>query len=169
MTPPAAGRFLLDTNILSEAVKPQPSPALLECDAAVERWLREDVVAGHQEYLADSSKGVPAEEVLPRIKARRGARKGRWDLVRVVFTPLAERQIDRLYSYIAEQASEERGSRIPSGHSIALCSAAAALISLLAGVGNRRRSSSGANRTSQGLHRRRSRSARRFARYFSAP
>ena len=51
--------------------------ALLERDAAVERWLREEVVAGHQEYRADPSKGVPAEEVLRRIKGRRGACKAR--------------------------------------------------------------------------------------------
>jgi antitoxin ParD1/3/4 len=49
--------------------------ALLERDAAVERWLREEVVPGHQEYLADRSKGVPAEAILDRIKTRR-ARRG---------------------------------------------------------------------------------------------
>ena len=45
--------------------------ALLERDAAVERWLRDEVIAGHQEYVADPSKGVPAEAILNRIKARR--------------------------------------------------------------------------------------------------
>ena len=40
---------------------------------AVEKWLLEEVVPGHQEYLADPSKGIPIEEVLPRIKARRAA------------------------------------------------------------------------------------------------
>ncbi len=49
--------------------------ALLERDAAVERWLREEVVPDHQEYLADPTKGVPADAVLKRIKSRRGARK----------------------------------------------------------------------------------------------
>ena len=49
--------------------------ALLERDAAVERWLREEVVPGHQEYLADPAKGVPADAILGRIKARRAARK----------------------------------------------------------------------------------------------
>jgi len=49
--------------------------ALLEHDAAVERWLREEVVIGHAEYLGDSSKAVQAEEVLGRIKARRKAPK----------------------------------------------------------------------------------------------
>jgi Arc/MetJ-type ribon-helix-helix transcriptional regulator len=51
--------------------------ALMERDAAVERWLREEVVAGHREYLADPSKGVPADAVLERIKARRAAQKAR--------------------------------------------------------------------------------------------
>jgi antitoxin ParD1/3/4 len=46
---------------------------ILERDAAIERWLREEVVAGHQEYLADPSKGVPADAVLDRIKARRAS------------------------------------------------------------------------------------------------
>jgi antitoxin ParD1/3/4 len=49
--------------------------ALMERGAAVECWLREDVVAGHQEYLADPSKGVPANAVLDRIKARRAEQK----------------------------------------------------------------------------------------------
>jgi antitoxin ParD1/3/4 len=49
--------------------------ALIEHDDALERWLREDVVAGHREYLADPSKGVPASEVLDRIRSRRAAAK----------------------------------------------------------------------------------------------
>jgi hypothetical protein len=44
-------------------------------DVAIESWLREDVMAGHQEYLADPSKGVPADAVLDRIKTRRAAQK----------------------------------------------------------------------------------------------
>jgi antitoxin ParD1/3/4 len=47
--------------------------ALLERDAAMDQWLREEVLAGHQEYLADPAKGVPIEDVLARIKARRRA------------------------------------------------------------------------------------------------
>ena len=49
--------------------------ALLERDAGVERWLREEVLAGHAEYLADPSTGVPAEAILDRIKAKRVASK----------------------------------------------------------------------------------------------
>jgi putative addiction module CopG family antidote len=49
--------------------------ALLERDAAVEKWLREEVVAGHAEYMADPSQGVAAEDILSRIKARRAAKR----------------------------------------------------------------------------------------------
>jgi hypothetical protein len=34
-----------------------------------------EVMAGHHEYLADPSKGVPAEAILDRIKARRATRR----------------------------------------------------------------------------------------------
>jgi antitoxin ParD1/3/4 len=49
--------------------------ALLQRDPAVERWLREEVAAGHREYLADPSQAVPADAVLDRIKARRAAQQ----------------------------------------------------------------------------------------------
>jgi antitoxin ParD1/3/4 len=49
--------------------------ALIERDVAVERWLREEVIAGHAEYVADPSQGVSTEELLKRIKAKRTARK----------------------------------------------------------------------------------------------
>ena len=45
--------------------------ALLERDAAIERWLREEVIPGHEEYMADPSKGISAATILDRIKARR--------------------------------------------------------------------------------------------------
>ncbi len=41
----------------------------------IERWLREEVIAGHTEYMADPSKGVSAEAILDRIKARRAAQR----------------------------------------------------------------------------------------------
>jgi len=49
-------------------------PFRIEQDEALERWLREEVVAGHAEYLADPSKGVPADDIMPRLKARRAAK-----------------------------------------------------------------------------------------------
>jgi putative addiction module CopG family antidote len=47
--------------------------SLLTRDAAVELWLRDEVVTGHAEYIADPSRAVPAEAILNRIKARRAA------------------------------------------------------------------------------------------------
>jgi antitoxin ParD1/3/4 len=65
-----SGAYASVSEVLRDGVR-----ALLDRDAAVKRWLREEVIPGHREYLADSSKGVPADEVLERIKSRRTARK----------------------------------------------------------------------------------------------
>lgn len=45
--------------------------ALIERDAAVERWLRDEVVAGHDEYLRDPGAGIAAEDMMERIRQRR--------------------------------------------------------------------------------------------------
>jgi antitoxin ParD1/3/4 len=66
-----SGAYATVSEVVRDGVR-----ALLERDAAVEHWLHEEVVAGHNEYLADRSKGVPADAVLKRIKARRSARQG---------------------------------------------------------------------------------------------
>jgi putative addiction module CopG family antidote len=64
-----SGAYSSASEVMRDGVR-----ALLERDAALERWLREDVIAGHDEYMADPSKGVPAKDILDRIKARRAAR-----------------------------------------------------------------------------------------------
>ena len=65
-----SGNYASVSEVMRDGVR-----ALLERDAAVERWLREEVVAGHAEYLEDPSAGVPADEILDRIKARRTTRE----------------------------------------------------------------------------------------------
>jgi len=65
-----SGAYASVSEVVRDGVR-----ALLERDAAVERWLREEVVPGHCEYLADPAQGVPADAVLHRIKSRRVARK----------------------------------------------------------------------------------------------
>lgn len=65
-----SGAYASVSEVMRDGVR-----ALIERDAAVERWLRDEVVAGHREYLADPSKGVPADAILERIKARRAVRK----------------------------------------------------------------------------------------------
>jgi len=65
-----SGAYASVSEVMRDGVR-----ALMERDSAVERWLREEVVAGHAEYLVDPSKAVPAEEILGRIKARRAEAK----------------------------------------------------------------------------------------------
>jgi antitoxin ParD1/3/4 len=64
-----SGAYASVSEVMRDGVR-----ALIERDAAIEKWLREEVVTGHHEYLADTSKGVPARDVVKRIKARRAAR-----------------------------------------------------------------------------------------------
>ena len=48
--------------------------ALQERDAAVERWLREEVVPVYDAMQADPARGIPAEEVMESIRARHAER-----------------------------------------------------------------------------------------------
>lgn len=66
-----SGAYASVSEVMRDGVR-----ALIDRDAAIEKWLREEVIAGHQEYLADPSKGVPAEALLERIKDRRTKRQG---------------------------------------------------------------------------------------------
>ena len=67
-----SGAYASVSEVVRDGVR-----ALLDRDAAADRWLREEVVAGHAEFMADPSKGVPAEAIMDRIKARRAAPKSR--------------------------------------------------------------------------------------------
>lgn len=62
----SSGSYASVSEVIRDGIR-----ALMERDAALEKWLREEVVAGHAEYMADPSKGVPAEQILTRIRARR--------------------------------------------------------------------------------------------------
>ncbi len=64
-----SGAYASVSEVVSEGLH-----TLLERDAAFEQWLRDEVLVGHQEYLADPSQGVPVEDILPRLKARRAVR-----------------------------------------------------------------------------------------------
>lgn len=59
---------------------------LLERDRLLDTWLREDVVAGHAEYLADPAKAMRAEDVLDHLRDRR-ARARRADLAGRLHAP----------------------------------------------------------------------------------
>jgi putative addiction module CopG family antidote len=67
-----SGAYASADEVVSEGVR-----ALAERDDGIEKWLREEVIAGHAEYLADPSKGVAADAILDRIRSRREAEKAR--------------------------------------------------------------------------------------------
>jgi antitoxin ParD1/3/4 len=48
--------------------------ALQERDAAVERWLREEVVPVYDAMEADPKRGIPADQVMTAIRAHHAAR-----------------------------------------------------------------------------------------------
>jgi len=61
-----SGAYATVSEVIRDSIR-----SLIERDATVERWLRDEVVAGDAEYRADPSRAVPAEDILPRIKLRR--------------------------------------------------------------------------------------------------
>lgn len=61
-----SGAYATVSEVIREGLR-----ALIERDHAVECWLREEVLSGHAEYLADPGNAVPAEHILARIKSRR--------------------------------------------------------------------------------------------------
>lgn len=65
-----SGAYATVSEVVREGVR-----ALLERDAAVERWLREEVAKSYDAYKANPANGIPADQILPRIHARRAARK----------------------------------------------------------------------------------------------
>jgi antitoxin ParD1/3/4 len=48
--------------------------ALQERDAAVERWLKEEVVPVYDAMQADPGRGIPADQVLAALRAHHAAR-----------------------------------------------------------------------------------------------
>lgn len=63
-----SGHYASVSEVLREGVR-----ALMERDAAFEKWLKDEVVASIKEYEADPSTGVPASEVMQRLRAQQGA------------------------------------------------------------------------------------------------
>jgi antitoxin ParD1/3/4 len=49
--------------------------ALQARDAAVEKWLRDEVAKSYDEYAADPSIAIPADQVMARLRASYRARQ----------------------------------------------------------------------------------------------
>lgn len=64
-----SGHYASVSEVLRDGVR-----ALIERDAAFEKWLKDEVVASYEEYKADPSTGIPIDEVMGRILKRADAR-----------------------------------------------------------------------------------------------
>ena len=58
-------------EFVSEALRNQVEQSTYA--AELDTWLRDEVVTGHDEYMVDPSRAVPAGDVLAAIKSRRKA------------------------------------------------------------------------------------------------
>jgi putative addiction module CopG family antidote len=58
-----SGEYATESEVIRDGLR-----TLLARDAAVEKWLREEVVKSYDECEADTSLGVPADQVLARIR-----------------------------------------------------------------------------------------------------
>ena len=65
-----SGSYASVSEVLRDGVR-----ALIERDSAFEKWLREEVVASIEEYEADPSAAIPADEMMQRLRARAAERK----------------------------------------------------------------------------------------------
>lgn len=65
-----SGGYASVSELLREGVR-----ALMERDAALEHWLREEVTQAVAEHRAAPEQAVPARDIMQRIRARAAARK----------------------------------------------------------------------------------------------
>ncbi len=62
----SSGAYASVSEVMRDGVR-----ALIERDAAIEKWLRTEVVPSYQDHLKDPSSALSGDALLTRIKARR--------------------------------------------------------------------------------------------------
>jgi antitoxin ParD1/3/4 len=65
----ASGEYATESEVIRDGLR-----TLQARDAAMEKWLRDEVVKSCEEYAADPSSAIPADAVMARIKAAYQAR-----------------------------------------------------------------------------------------------
>ncbi|KAF3890230.1 type II toxin-antitoxin system ParD family antitoxin [Tolypothrix campylonemoides VB511288_2] len=60
-----SGEYATESEVIRDGLR-----TLQARDAAMEKWLREEVVKSYDECEADETLGVPAEQVMARIRSR---------------------------------------------------------------------------------------------------
>ena len=66
----ASGEYATESEVIRDGLR-----ALQARDAAVEKWLRDEVTKSYDEYAADPSIGIPADKVMARLRASYRARQ----------------------------------------------------------------------------------------------
>lgn len=65
----ASGEYATESEVIRDGLR-----ALQARDAAIESWLRDEVAKSYDEYTADPGTGVPAEEIMARLRSSYRAR-----------------------------------------------------------------------------------------------
>lgn len=60
----ASGEYATESEVIRDGLR-----ILQARDAAMEKWLRDEVGKSYDEYAADSSPAVPADELMARVRA----------------------------------------------------------------------------------------------------
>jgi len=67
-----SGEYASESEVIRDGLR-----TLAARDAAVEKWLREEVVPTYDAAMADPSKAIPADQVFTRIRALHAERTGK--------------------------------------------------------------------------------------------
>jgi putative addiction module CopG family antidote len=65
----ASGEYATESEVIRDGLR-----TLLARDAAIESWLRDEVAKSYDEYAADPSIGIPAQDIMTRLRASYRAR-----------------------------------------------------------------------------------------------
>ena len=60
----ASGEYATESEVIRDGLR-----TLLARDAALESWLHGEIVKGYDEFAADPSIGIPAGEIMARLRA----------------------------------------------------------------------------------------------------
>ncbi|HLQ90621.1 MAG TPA: type II toxin-antitoxin system ParD family antitoxin [Xanthobacteraceae bacterium] len=66
----ASGEYATESEVIRDGLR-----ALQARDAAVDKWLRDEVAKSYDEYAADPSIGIPADDIMARLRASYRARQ----------------------------------------------------------------------------------------------
>ena len=66
----ASGEYATESEVIRDGLR-----ALQARDAAVDKWLRDEVAKSCDEYAADPSIGIPADDIMARLRASYRARQ----------------------------------------------------------------------------------------------